>query len=164
MSVDGTDFLIYEPTPFWTGWYSHKFNGPALRYEVAICIQTGDIVWIHGPFAAGAWPDVKIFRHALKNLLERGERVEADNGYGDEAVDGPHDKIYTVGQKVAKSHLRARHETVNRRFKEFNALQQRFRHDKEKHVHVFNAVAVIAQIAIANESPLFQVDYRTYNI
>ena len=164
MSVDGTDFLIFEPSPFWTGWYSHKFNGPALRYEIAICIQTGQIVWVHGPFPAGAWSDISIFRHALKKLLEKGERVEADNGYGDEAVDRPYDKAYTAGQMVAKSQLRARHETVNRRFKQFNALQQRFRHDKEKHAHVFNAVAVITQISLANESPLFPVDYRSYNI
>jgi hypothetical protein len=50
MTVDGTDFWVYEPTPFDTQWYSHKINGPALRYEVAVCIKkTGWIVWIN-PF------------------------------------------------------------------------------------------------------------------
>ena len=28
VSVDGTDFEIYQLSPFWTGWYSHKFKGP----------------------------------------------------------------------------------------------------------------------------------------
>ena len=27
LTADGTDFRIPEPTPFWSGWYSHKFNG-----------------------------------------------------------------------------------------------------------------------------------------
>ena len=62
--------------------YSHKFKGPGLRYEVALSIQTGDIVWINGPFPAGAWPDINIFRHGLKWMLkEAGERCEADKGY-----------------------------------------------------------------------------------
>jgi hypothetical protein len=44
VSVDGTDFQINEPTPFSKGYYSHKFNGPGLRYEIALNIMTGDIV------------------------------------------------------------------------------------------------------------------------
>lgn len=50
VSVDGTDFRIYERHPFWSGWFSHKFKGPGVRYEVAVCIKTGDVVWINGPF------------------------------------------------------------------------------------------------------------------
>ena len=70
MSIDGTDCRIQEPTPFDPLWYSHKFNGPGVRYEVGICIQTGWIVWVHGPFPAGDFPDIKI-------LLFRAERVIA---------------------------------------------------------------------------------------
>jgi len=44
VSLDGTDFSIYEPTPFDAKWYSHKLNGPGLRYEIGICLRTGDIV------------------------------------------------------------------------------------------------------------------------
>ena len=43
--------------------------------------KTGDIVWLMGPFAAGDWNDVTIFRFALKDLLDDNERVEADDGY-----------------------------------------------------------------------------------
>ena len=46
-------------------WHSHKFNGPGLRYEVAICMLTGCTVWIMGPFPCGDWPDIEIFRFAL---------------------------------------------------------------------------------------------------
>ena len=60
VTVDGTDFRIQEPIPFNPKWYSYKFKGPGLRYEVAICIKTGWIVWVNGPFPAGEWPNRKI--------------------------------------------------------------------------------------------------------
>jgi hypothetical protein len=81
MTVDGTDVMIWEPKPFSRMWYSHKFNGAGLRYEIGVCIQTGDIVWVNGPFKCGPWPDLSIFRINLKNLLLPREQVEADNGY-----------------------------------------------------------------------------------
>ena len=165
LSVDGTDFKINEPRPFSRLWYSHKFNHAALRYEVAICIQTGEIVWINGPFAAGAWPDLNIFRGWLKKYLLPGERVEADNGYqGDDMIDGPEDLASNMGQYMSKFIVRARHETVNARFKQFNALQQTFHHSKDKHEYVFNSVAVITQLAILNGEPLFDVTYHTENV
>jgi hypothetical protein len=40
ISVDGTDCPINEPWPFRPIWYSQKFNGPAVKYEVGVCIQT----------------------------------------------------------------------------------------------------------------------------
>jgi len=58
----------------------YKSHGPGLRYEVGICIQTGWIVWIHGPFPPGQWPDIKI---AHKSILEPGETYLADGGYKD---------------------------------------------------------------------------------
>ena len=62
MSIDGTNFRIYEPSPFSPKWFSHKFHGPGLRYEVGIAIRTGWIVWINGPYPPGDWPDVRIAR------------------------------------------------------------------------------------------------------
>ncbi|EFX70022.1 hypothetical protein DAPPUDRAFT_113096 [Daphnia pulex] len=53
VSIDGVDFRIMEPSPFNPKWYSHKFHGPGLRYELAICIQTGDIVWAYGGLPCG---------------------------------------------------------------------------------------------------------------
>ena len=44
VSVDGTDFCIQQPRPFNKMWYSHKFNGPVLRYGVAISVKSVDIV------------------------------------------------------------------------------------------------------------------------
>ena len=57
--VDGTDFRIamgYRK-PFW----SHKFKKSGLRYEVGLCILTGDICWWSGPYAPGNWNDMGIF-------------------------------------------------------------------------------------------------------
>ena len=42
-SLDGTDFRIREPSPFSTKWWSFKFNGPGLRYEIAIEAESSNI-------------------------------------------------------------------------------------------------------------------------
>ena len=65
MSVDGTDFWIPEPFPFSKAYFSHKFNHVGLRYEIAIYIQTGWIVWVNGSISCGSFPD-KIFFISLK--------------------------------------------------------------------------------------------------
>lgn len=156
VSVDGTDFRIYQWAPFWTGWFSHKFRGPGLRYEVGLCIRTGDIVWIHGPFPCGKWPDIKIFRKALKHMLSEGEKVQADNGYRGEPnhIVAAEDSDDKVGKAV-----RTRQETVNKRFKQFNILHRCFRHEVQKHQPAFGAVAVITQLSIERGEPLYTVDY-----
>jgi hypothetical protein len=61
ISVDGTDFRIFNILPFWTGWFSHKFKGPGVQYEVALNIMMEDIVWINGPFPCGRYPNISIF-------------------------------------------------------------------------------------------------------
>jgi len=144
LSVDAIVFRIPEQTPFWTGWYSHKFKGPGLRYEVALCTQNGWICWIKGPFAPGPWTDINFFRGWLKNRLQAGERCEADLGYrGDFAINDPRE-YRTVEECKMKENIGARHETVNRRFKQFNCLRN-FRHRIDLHGYCFDAVAVITQ-------------------
>ena len=135
-----------------------------MRYEVGIAIQTGWIVWINGPYRAGV-PDLVIFRHRLRQrLLVARERVEADAGYGGEpkVVDLPHEM--TLGSKDQareKGIVRSRHETCNKRFKQFNCLNLTFRHDIQYHKDVFYAIAVLTQLSIEHGSPLFQVKYKT---
>ena len=58
-----------------------QVNEPGVWEEVGLCICTGKIVKIHGPFPCGQWPDIKVFWHALISELEEGEKVEADLGY-----------------------------------------------------------------------------------
>jgi hypothetical protein len=119
VTVDGTYFSINEPKPWDSKWFSHKHDGPGVRYEFAICIQTGQIVWINGPFPCGPNTDIVIFRQALIHQLEWGEMVEADNGYGGEPQfirmrDEPN--VSTI-QFIAKARARARHEAVNGRMR-----------------------------------------------
>ena len=58
--VDGTDFVINEPRPFNSKFYSQEFKHSGFRYEIAISLDTGDIVDVHGPFPCGTNTDLKI--------------------------------------------------------------------------------------------------------
>jgi hypothetical protein len=63
--------------------------------------------------------------------------------------------------KKAMAKCRARHETINRRFKQYKVLQMIFRHHRDLHVHVFEAVAALVQIQMAMGKGPFQItDYE----
>jgi hypothetical protein len=77
-----------EPSPFDPKWLSEKFNGPGVKYEVAICIQTGWIVHTNdGPYPCGQWHDLTVARDDLCYKLadsEFGDEMAcADGGYAD---------------------------------------------------------------------------------
>ena len=158
--MDGTDFRIQEPTPFSKKCYSSKFNAAGLRYEVAICIQTGWIVWVNGPYPPGEWNDLRIAMEELVYMFEGDERAVADKGYRGHPMyfDTPWRFLDTLSQRVRKALARARHETVNRRFKHWQILKQVFRHDIAKHGTVFFAVANIEQFLLMHR-PTWQVEY-----
>jgi len=157
ISIDGTDCMIQEQSPFDSKWWSVKFNGPGLRYEVGICILTGHMVWVMGGFPCGRYSDLVIFREGLADLLDEGEVVIADGGYRGDA------QIWAKGHDSAASlteaAVRARHETVNSRLKKFKVLSSKFRHDLTLHPQCFYACANLVQIAMENEEPLFKVEY-----
>lgn len=79
ISVDGTDCPILEPCPFSTTWFSHKFKGAAIKYEVALDMQ-GNIVWISPPYR-GSINDKTIFCQGLTHLIPQGCLVIVDQGY-----------------------------------------------------------------------------------
>ena len=66
LAVDGTDFHIALHLKQWNTFYSHKFNGPGVRYELAISIASGDFVHYKGPYACVERNDIQIFRDGLK--------------------------------------------------------------------------------------------------
>ncbi len=66
-----------------------KFKGAVLRYEVGLLLETGDTVWVNGPFACGKWIDLEIFRVGLKRALVPHEKVIAYGGYMDPRVVTP---------------------------------------------------------------------------
>ena len=73
-----------EPTEFDPKWWSHKFNGPDLRYEIGICIRTGKVVWAHGGMPCGEWPDLRLARNAIIGAVGPREMIIADRGYNDQ--------------------------------------------------------------------------------
>jgi hypothetical protein len=124
VTCDGTDFKIDEPSPFSSKWYSQKFRHAGLRYEVCICIQTGWIVWINGPYPPGFWPDLSISRDGLNQALDRGEKFLADGTYADSHGWSVTPTGHNTREQYMKAVLRARHETVNSKFKVFGAFRK----------------------------------------
>jgi DDE superfamily endonuclease len=171
VSVDCTDCPIQEPQPYDKKiskiWYTVKTNGPGLRYECAVCIHTGEVVWINGPFPCGAMNDWSIFRDGLRFWLDVGERVEADDGYlaGDpEYCKTKSGMSRQVENAKVQGATRARGETINKRLKQYAVLTVPFRHDIiSKHSDCFRSCVVLTQLAIRNDQPLFDLDYDITN-
>ena len=157
--MDGTDFLCQPPSDGdeRRSWYSHKLKRPAVRYEIGVAIQSGDIVWVNGPWRAGRYPDITIFQEGgLKDkLLDEGERAEADLGYRGkpDTIDLPDEGPFHL--ILAKKRARMRHETCNRRFKNWGCLTSNFRHGVDVHRDCMYAITVLTQLAIENGEPLF---------
>ncbi len=114
-----------------------------------------------GSRVAGKYTDIKIFNKVLRNFLEPVERVEADEGYR-----GHPDKIKCPGNDAnlaenwgMQGRVRARHETLNERLKNWGILSQVFRHHIMMHGDVFRACAVVTQLTVKNGEPLFEVEY-----
>ena len=166
VSVDGTDCPVFKPWPFDTKMCSHKMSGLALKYEVAVAISTGFIVWVNGPFK-GRKRDYEIFMEGLKHQLYDDENIEVDSGYkGDDKFMIKHMASDAKGWKE-KSNIRSRHENVNSRLKLYNVLTTHFRHMKpttkymEKHKMIFDSVAVITQLMMeSGGSKLYNVEYN----
>eukprot|EP00536_Pseudo-nitzschia_multiseries_P017693 jgi/Psemu1/52082/gm1.52082_g len=134
-------------------------NGPAInKYEVGVCLKTGWIVWINGPFVGSA-NNATIFKEGLSLEL-----------YDDEAVELP-DMGMSSKERKTKSNARAQHETVNGRLNIFNVITSHFRHMTkpnrqgmtEKHGKCFIAVAVITQLKFASGETTFE-DGLEYNV
>jgi len=157
--IDGTDFKINEPFPFDPSYFSHKFNHAALRYKIGVCIKTGWIVWVLGPFAAGAWPDLRISREVLHYELCDQEMYVADGGYKDgNGWSVNPDGTHTFAQRQFAT-ARARTETINGCFKKFRCLKEVWRHEIEKHGAVMTSVAIIVQLSLREGKLSWMVDY-----
>ena len=159
LTVDGTDFRIQEPTDFDRTWYSHKFKKAAVKYEVALAMD-GNIVWTNGPFR-GSKNDMTIFREGLMAHIPEGKLVIADKGYRGEPMvsyPNPQDREDVA---IFKARALARHETVNKRFKDFKILGETFRHANGdplgSHRVYFFAIVVLTQVKIEMGEPLFNL-------
>jgi hypothetical protein len=155
--VDGTHCRCRDPGD--PQYYSHKFHAAAYNYELALSIRDNALVWINGPTKAGAGPDITVLREGgLLEKIPAGKRGIGDNGYRGEnffiSTPNPYD---SKDVKEFKRRTLARHESFNGRLKNFKILDTRFRHGMKEHKIVFEAIAVICQYQMENESPLFTV-------
>ena len=162
LTVDRTD---YEVAELGKTFYSHKFQHSSLRYEVALSILTGDMCWVSGPYEAGSWTDIRIFRDSLMSHLEKGERMEADDGYiGDHPqwVKCPKGFANLEETEFMQQRCRNCHEMVNKRLKWFGVLNQRYMHNLRIHAEVFRACVILTQLAINDCDKLFSCGYNDH--
>ena len=82
ISVDGTDCKITERRPFNSKYFSFKFKGPGLKYEIGLAIETGRIVWVNGGIPCRTH-DLTLARSKLVKKLLPDEKIIADGGYRD---------------------------------------------------------------------------------
>lgn len=143
--------------------FSHKTNHGGYRFQVATAFGTSTIVHISGGVPCGANPDLSMVRQALLPLLEPGERIAADEGYPGEfqiIVKLPATCAANCRHNWRLKQMGARHETVNKRLKEFRILSSgMFRGNHDSLAEVFQAVAQIVQVKLRRE-PLYDIKER----
>lgn len=151
-SVDGTDCPIQKPSPFSSSFYSHKLNGAGLRYEMCVSNSSSRIFAVSGPYKAGDFPDLAIFKRTIKPQMEKNELVVADSGYPDDNCLQP--LIQRSCFKRFHRRARGRHENLNSYFKKFRVLSTPFRHRLSFHGTCFHSIARITQIMLQTDQPI----------
>jgi hypothetical protein len=93
------------------------------------------------------------------------EFAESDNGYRGQTNCVRAADIYaTSEERKIKGVALNRHETCNKRLKQFGCLKQRCRHHLSDHRLVFGSVAVLTQLEIENGAPLFKVEWSVHTV
>ena len=95
----------------------------------------------------------------MSHYLEADERAEMDNGYlalDPEQAKCPAGFRIVLKDKEDGQRARTRQETLNKRFKNFQALQKS-RHTLIKHAEMFRSVTVITQLNINNGDYLMKI-------
>jgi len=159
ITVDGVDCSIQEPRRFPSReWFSKKYNGPGLTYELGIAIHSNRLVWIKGPHRSGSGTDLTRYKapNGLKSKIPAGKKVIADRIYKDPTC-SVRNRLDSPQVKDFKRRARARHENFNGRLKIFEVLANKFRHGFQKHKECFEAVCVITQYELEHGHPLFDV-------
>lgn len=84
-----------------------------------------------------------------------GENVVVNLGYKDDKCVYLPDNMKQADRLY--STVTAQHENANGRIKHFNLVSQRFRHDISLHGICFDASAILSQLMVENETPLFSM-------
>jgi len=128
----------------------HKYAGKsALRYELGVDILAGNLLWIQVPYPAGKYTNIKIFNKVLRNFLEPGKRVKADERYRSTAATPtkscPGNNVNLAENWGIQGRVRARHKKLNGWLENWGILSQVFRHHIMMHGDVFRACTVVTQ-------------------
>ena len=163
LSIDGAQFRIEEPIdPDFrknTKFYAFKFEKAGVNVEIGLDLFQDRIVWVNGPFP-GSVHDLTMFRKegGLKQKMEETGSIKAvgDKGYrGENALISVHNSLDSPQVREFKKRALARHETMNKRLKNFSCLGERFRHKFHNFKKFLLAVVVTVQFQFENGSPLF---------
>ncbi|KAJ3078348.1 hypothetical protein HDU99_000632, partial [Rhizoclosmatium hyalinum] len=151
--MNGVDIEVTEARPLDAALFSHKFKSAGYRFQVATALGTSKIVYISGGTPCGMFNDLDQAQRTLLLELEDGEKVAADKGYrGDPRtitkLSGNSDAVKSHNRNITL--MGARHETVNRRMKDFHILAGMFRGRSEEIIRIFCAVANITNIKLQN--------------
>ncbi|KAJ3008516.1 UNVERIFIED_CONTAM: hypothetical protein HDU68_003052, partial [Siphonaria sp. JEL0065] len=155
--VDGVDVPVTESRPLDRELFSHKFKRAGYRFQVATAIGSSRIVHVSSGTPCGLFNDLSQVQRTLLCELELEEKVAADRGYlGDERV---LTKLKGTSPEIKKHNknwnlMGARHETVNKRMKDFRILAGLYRGRREEIVVIFCAIAQITNI-ISGEVPRY---------
>ena len=156
-------------------WWSHKFNGPGVSFEVVTDPVDGKIRWINGPQPASVH-DLTFLRGGQAGKMNTWDRdslyFNVPDGVklvGDSAYAGQLDKVTTTqdahkaSTKKLFGRIKSLNEKANGRFKNFRAVRDSFRHgknenDKLKKIKMaFEATAVLVQYDIESGHDLYEV-------
>ena len=97
----------------------------------------------------------------LKQKLEaEGEKSEVDLGYRGESDTIRHPRDYKCwSDRKVKAYVRMQLEAINRRFKHFRILSNKYCHEFRKHESVFRAVLVLTQVSFDIGEKPFKCNY-----
>ncbi len=144
LSVNSTDLM--NAMGYCKRFWSYKLKKSGVRYEVGLCIKTGDICWWNGPYEPGVWGNGMIFANSLKSHLELRERCKTDVGYlgsAPEFVKCPGGVWGESWKRTMQQRVRSRQETVNERLKKWAILSTPYHHNLHLHQTVFAAVITL---------------------
>ena len=107
----------------------------------------------------GSVHDLTLFRQELVNKVPPGKRLICDRGYisflnGEHLILSFPNPLDSPELAAFKSEARARHETFNKRLKDYDCLAHKFHHELlDKQQACFFAVVVLVQYAIEDTGP-----------
>lgn len=152
MALDGTECPVQIPTEFLIQkhYYSGKKKKHTIKYEVAVQLDNGRILWVGGA-VPGSVHDVTMARTlGIFNHLVPGELIMGDKGYyGDEHFITPFKQPQTVQEAQWNSCINSVREIAEHtycRIKTFNFTQQKWRHDLELHPIAFKTLCHMLNI------------------